>query len=190
MRPVEGPAGHEFVYRFGVSTSVGRVLVAHASRMGSTAEIAEAIADRLRSHGLDAVVTSCADAPEPSGFDGVVIGSAVYATRWLKPARRYLRDNRAALTDRPTWLFESGPTGDLSERRHESPAAVSRLAEAIGAAPITVFGGNLDPERATTPIARWVANSDMAGDYRNWNQIRDWADEIARSLLTATEHRS
>ena len=86
------------------------------------------------------------------------------------------------LADRPVWLFESGPTGDISERRHESPAAMIRLAAEIGAPPIKVFGGNLDPARAQTAIAKWVANSDMAGDYRNWQDIRDWADEIAASL--------
>jgi len=167
-----------------VSTSTRKVLVAYASRMGSTAEIADAVADQLRSHGLEVVTAPCSTAPDPAGFDAVLIGSAVYATRWMKSARRFLREHQAVLADRATWLFESGPTGDLSERRHESPAAVIRLAREVGSPPVEVFGGNLDPARATTPIAKWVANSDMAGDYRDWKQIRRWADEIAARLLT------
>ncbi len=151
--------------------------------MGSTAEIAEAIADQLRTHGLEVAIGSCATAPDPGEFDAVVIGSAVYATRWMKSARRFLREHRAALTDRPTWLFESGPTGDVADRRHESPSSVIKLAGQIGSPPIKVFGGNLDPARATTPIAKWVANSDMAGDYRDWEQIARWADEIAAQVL-------
>jgi menaquinone-dependent protoporphyrinogen oxidase len=59
---------------------------------------------------------------------------------------------------------------------------VLRLAEDIGSSPPQVFGGNLDPERAKTRIARWVASSDLAGDYRNWDQIRDWADRIGRQV--------
>jgi hypothetical protein len=27
-----------------------------------------------------------------------------------------------------------------------------------------------------------VANSDLAGDYRNWDQIRTWADGIGRQV--------
>jgi hypothetical protein len=27
-----------------------------------------------------------------------------------------------------------------------------------------------------------VASSDLAGDYRNWDQIRDWADGIGRQV--------
>ena len=57
-----------------------------------------------------------------------------------------------------------------------------RLAEDIGSFPPQVFGGNLDPARAKTRIARWLANSDLAGDYRNWDQIRAWADAIARQV--------
>ncbi len=170
-------------YRSAVSTSERRVLVAYASRMGSTAEIAEAIADQLRTHGLDVVTAACSAAPDPDGFDAVLVGSAVYATRWMKSARRFLRSHQEVLATRATWLFESGPTGELSDRRHESPAAVVRLAQHIGSPPIRVFGGNLDPARATSPIAKWVANSDMAGDYRDWQQIRDWADEIATRVL-------
>jgi menaquinone-dependent protoporphyrinogen oxidase len=151
--------------------------------MGSTAEIAEAIADQLRSHGLEVVATPFASAPDPSEFDAIVLGSAVYTTRWMKSARRYLHRHRETLAARPTWLFESGPTGEVAERRHESPAAVVRLAEEIGSPPIIVFGGNLDPARATTRLARWVANSDMAGDYRDWDAIRAWADQVADALL-------
>jgi menaquinone-dependent protoporphyrinogen oxidase len=160
-----------------------RVLVAHASKMGSTAEIAQAIGEQLRTRGLDVVVASVADALDPAEFDAVVVGSAVYTTRWMKSARRYLHRHRETLAARPTWLFESGPTGEVAERRHESPAAVVRLAEEIGSPPIIVFGGNLDPARATTRLARWVANSDMAGDYRDWDAIRAWADQVADALL-------
>jgi hypothetical protein len=74
--PLDGPA---------------RVLVTYASRMGSTAEIGEAIAERLRAAGLDVTVVPVGQAPEPEGFDAVVCGSAIYATRWDKAARHYIR---------------------------------------------------------------------------------------------------
>jgi menaquinone-dependent protoporphyrinogen oxidase len=165
--PLDGPA---------------RVLVTYASRMGSTAEIGEAIAERLRAAGLDVTVVPVGQAPEPEGFDAVVCGSAIYATRWDKAARHYIRQHRQALAERPTWLFESGPCGDTAGQRHETSPSVLRLAEDIGSSSPQVFGGNLDPARAKTRIARWVASSNLAGDYRNWDQIRDWADGIGRQV--------
>jgi menaquinone-dependent protoporphyrinogen oxidase len=86
------------------------------------------------------------------------------------------------LAERPTWLFESGPCGDAAGQRHQTSPSVLRLAEDIGSAPPEVFGGNLDPARAKTRIARRVASSDLAGDYRNWDQIRIWADGIGRQV--------
>jgi menaquinone-dependent protoporphyrinogen oxidase len=159
-----------------------RVLVAYASRMGSTAEIAEAIAERLRAFGLEVSAAPCDQAPEPGGFDAVVCGSAIYASRWDMPARHFVRANKASLAQRPTWLFESGPCGNLAEQRHETSRFVLRLAAEVGCQPPKVFGGNLDPARAKSRVSRWVANSDLAGDYRNWDDIRAWADGIARSL--------
>jgi len=165
-----------------------KVLVAYASQMGSTAEIAEAIAERLATAGLEVTTCPCAEAPEPSDFDAVVCGSAIYATRWEKSARHYVRTYKDSLRQRPTWLFESGPCGSLAEQRHETSRFVLRVAGEIGCKPPKVFGGNLDPARANSRIAHWVANSDLAGDYRNWDDIRAWADDIGRSLSGQPVH--
>ncbi|MGZ4566515.1 MAG: flavodoxin domain-containing protein, partial [Blastococcus sp.] len=73
-----------------------RVLVVVASKHGSTQGIAEAIADELSSTeagqalGLTAVLQAAEHAPDPGGFDVVLVGSAVYAGRWLPAARDYV----------------------------------------------------------------------------------------------------
>lgn len=41
------------------------------------------------------------------------------------------------------------------------------------------FGGKLDPEKARGPLAKWVATGDLAGDWRDWNQIKAWASTVA-----------
>ena len=162
--------------------SSARVLVAVASKMGSTAEIAEAVAARLRAGSHEATVVPVGKAPSPEAFDAVVVGSAVYIRGWEKAALRYLTRHQDALRVRPTYLFESGPSGDRSESDHHTSARVLRLAEKIGCRPPTVFGGNVDPKRAIGRVAKWVASSDMAGDYRDWDMINTWADEIAGDL--------
>jgi len=159
-----------------------KVLITYASRMGSTAEIASAVADELRRAGLSVTLARCAEAPGPDGFDAVVCGSAIYATRWDRTARRWLRHHAPELSGATTWLFEGGPCGDQAGQRHETSAFVRRMAKEIGCDPPTVFGGNLDPARADSRMARWVANSDLAGDYRNWDDIRSWAASIANAL--------
>jgi menaquinone-dependent protoporphyrinogen oxidase len=164
-------------------TTMNRVLVGYASKMGSTREIAEKIGDRLSDAGFDVLVRSCADAPPVEGFSAVVIGSAIYVRRWLKEATRYLAREASDLTGRPTYLFQSGP---CSEKPSDSvvgiPRGVRRLAAAIGASEPVTFGGRLDRAKATGPISRWVASGTMAGDYRDWAAISAWADSIAAAI--------
>jgi menaquinone-dependent protoporphyrinogen oxidase len=71
------------------------VLVAHASRHGSTAEIAAAVTETLRRSGLH--------------------GSAVYMRRWRGDAPHFLRRHAKALAELPFWVFSSGATGPPTE---------------------------------------------------------------------------
>jgi menaquinone-dependent protoporphyrinogen oxidase len=152
--------------------------------MGSTREIAEAIGEQLSSRGFEVAVTAAADSAHARSFDAVVLGSAVYMGRWDSDAVDYLRRQSEDLIDRPTWLFQSGPTGPAKENsRSHTPRAVRRLCRRIGFAEPMTFAGNLDHARARGWLARWVSNGDLAGDFRDWDQIRAWAEAIADQLV-------
>jgi menaquinone-dependent protoporphyrinogen oxidase len=165
------------------------VLVAYASRMGSTQEIAAVIGDQLTGRGFDVQVGAAAAAPNARIVDAVVLGSALYTgRRWDRDAVDYLRRNAPDLADRPTWLFQSGPSGPpTGVRDTPTPRAVRRWADKIGLAAPTTFGGNLDHSRAKGLLARWVSVGDLAGDFRDWDQIRAWADDIADQLMALRE---
>jgi len=165
-----------------------RVLVAYASRMGSTQEIATVIGEELGRAGLLVDVLPCADDPDPTAYDAVVIGSAIYTRRWHKPANRYLKSHLDELAARPTWLFHSGPCGEGAESEQVAPPpGVAKRAARIGAAPPMTFGGRLETEHATGPISRWMAtNGPLSGDFRDWARIRAWAAGIAEGLRSTT----
>jgi menaquinone-dependent protoporphyrinogen oxidase len=159
-----------------------RVVVASAGKMGSTRGIAEAVGEELRHHGLTVDVCDVRAVSSVEDYDAVVLGSAVYAGRWRPEAVRFLKGNIPELTERSVWLFETGWIGE----RPADPTATSgarRRALQIGAASPTVFGGRLDPARATGPIDRLVARG-KSGDFRNWDEIRAWAAAIADALVT------
>ena len=162
---------------------VNRILVAYASKMGSTREIAERIGGDLSEAGFDVLVRSCADSPPVGEFSAVVIGSAIYMRRWLREATGYLKRQAPDLGSRPTYLFQSGPCG---ERQADSvvatPHVVRRIAREIGASDPVTFSGRLDRSKATGPVSRWVASGSMAGDFRDWTAISAWAGSIAADL--------
>ncbi|RSM85302.1 flavodoxin [Kibdelosporangium aridum] len=159
-----------------------RVLVAYATKMGSTYEIAEAIGKEIASTGDEVTVLPVQDVLDVSYYDAVVLGSALYMFRWRKEAVAFLRRFREELTARPVWLFHSGPLEENADQPQKTPTAVARLVVDIGAEEPVTFGGRIEPATAKGFMAKRMAKGPMAGDYRNWDQIHEWAREVARSL--------
>jgi menaquinone-dependent protoporphyrinogen oxidase len=163
-----------------------KVLVVYASRMGSTGDIALEIGAELTRRGFTVDVRPVQNAPDARKYDAVVLGSAVYLRRWERSAVDYLKAQAPDLAERPTWLFQSGPCGPQAEVAHlGTPTLVSRLCAQIGLTPPHTFGGNLDPAKAKTFLARIVSKGDLAGDFRDWTKIRAWAVDIADRLDSA-----
>jgi menaquinone-dependent protoporphyrinogen oxidase len=177
-----------------------QILVAYASRHGSTQGIAARIAERLRADELDVALLAAAEVPDPSRYDAFVVGGAAYMFHWLKDATSFVRKNRTLLAARPTWLFSSGPIGTatVDEEGRDVlettvPKEFAELRDAIRPRGEKVFFGAMDPaakpigvtERIVTlmPAAR---NAFPRGDFRDWAAIDAWADDIARDLATST----
>ena len=162
-----------------------RVLVAFASKHGSTAEIAQAISDRLRQSGL---TVDCRDVGEVTSlvpYGAVVLGSAVYMGRWRRDARRFLRRHGAALAERRLWIFSSGPTGPPADDKPgwTEPRGTVHHAQQLGALDHVVFGGRV-PSEGNGPAARAMREGTPSEyrDRRDWVAIRGWADGIASQL--------
>lgn len=164
-----------------------RVLVTAASRHGATAEIAEAIAGKIRESEMevDVLPPDAVDGVDP--YDAVVVGSAVYAGHWLDPARRLVDRHAAALADRPTWLFSSGPIGD-PPKPDEELVEIAPMIQRLGARDHRMFPGRLDRD-ALGFVERALVTALRAptGDFRDLNAIRSWAAEIARSLRPSVD---
>jgi menaquinone-dependent protoporphyrinogen oxidase len=163
-----------------------KVLVTVATRHGATAEVAAIIARVLRLRGMEATELPPADVVDIEEYDAVVLGSAVYAGRWLAPATSLVERLQPQLAARPVWLFSSGPIGDPPNPL--KPVDVSRVVASTGAIEHRLFAGKLDKsqlgllERA---IVRVAHASD--GDFRDWREVSHWAAEIADTLAAAPQ---
>lgn len=162
------------------------VLVTAASRHGATTEIARAIADVLSEHGLDVDVVAPEAVSSLDGYTACVVGSGVYAGRWLDHARTLIEGLEESFRDRSTWLFSSGPIGD-PPRPDEAPVDVAAIVEAIGVREHRIFPGRLDKSRLSFgEKAIVLAFRAPEGDFRPWDEIRAWANEIATTIRTAS----
>jgi menaquinone-dependent protoporphyrinogen oxidase len=160
------------------------VLVAYATKMGGTKEIAEAIAARIRADSHEVTVLDAADVRSVEQYEAVVLGSALYSTRWRPEAVKLLKRNENALAGKSVWLFHSGPLGP-EVAVQKAPRKVRELAARIGAEEPKTFGGRLTPQTAVGFLARKMANGPMAGDRRDWEEIDRWAHSIAEHLVAA-----
>jgi menaquinone-dependent protoporphyrinogen oxidase len=156
------------------------ILVAFASKHGSTQEIAERITTRLRQMGKDVAIQSVQSVGDVRQYEAFVIGSAVYFGSWMKEATDFVRRNRDALAARPVWLFSSGPTGAASL---PEPKEISELMTAVRPQEHREFSGRLD-RHLLSFAERVVVKGVRApeGDFRHWHAIDDWAENIARAL--------
>jgi len=167
-----------------------RVLVAHASKRGGTGEIAEEIGRVLRDAGLDVDVVPADRAGDPSAYDAVVLGSAVYIGRWRKEAVKFLEAHAETLADRKVWFFSSGPTGEGDPLELVEgvlvPEALQPVVDQIEPQDVTVFHGILDASELNFIERRMIKMVKAPlGDFRDWDAIRSWAEAIAAELKEA-----
>jgi menaquinone-dependent protoporphyrinogen oxidase len=156
------------------------VLVASSSRHGATDELARALAATIAGQGLAVDVRGMDDVDTVFPYDALVLGSAVYMGRWTAEARRFVDLHEPGIRTRPTWLFSSGPIGELAGA---APFDAEELLRRTGAREHHLFGGRLAKEQLGLR-ERAVAGllHVPEGDDREWAAAAAWATAIARTL--------
>ncbi len=159
------------------------VLVAYASKHGSTQGIAERIAGKLRQMGKQVDVQPVDTVKNPGSYEAYVIGSAIYFGSWMKEATEFVHQNKTTLAGRPVWLFSVGPLGVDFMDDEQQPKEKAEFQETIKPRDHRVFFGALDHNKLTfTERMMTKAVRAPEGDYRNWEAIDTWAESIARDL--------
>jgi len=158
-----------------------RVLVVYGSKRGGTEGLAQALGEDLAHAGFDVTVADAATRPDPAPYDAVVVGGALYAMRWTRSARRFVKQNTKVLLAKPVWMFSSGPLDDSAREKSIEPAKqVARLMARVSARGHATFGGRLAPDAKGFPASAMAKKN--AGDWRNWDGVRDFAQTVAGAL--------
>lgn len=170
------------------------ILVAYATRYGSTQEVAEAVAATLREHELAVDVQRMSDVPSLDGYDAIVLGAALYMNRWHTDALRFVERHRNALTQRPVAIFALGPVHDRSVEKEWLDARAQldqELAKYPWLTPVAVeiLGGRFDPSKLRFPLNVFAGKA-PASDARDWTAIRAWANELVAKLQPALAQKA
>lgn len=163
-----------------------KVLVAYATRAGSTGEVAQAIAKRLCAQGLDAELQPVDAVASLDGLQAVVLGSAIRYGAWLPEMLKFAQAQRAALTALPVATFTVHMQAlDDSEASRSTRSAYGQAVRALVAPRDEAwFAGKVDPatlsffERLAVKLVK-----SPVGDRRDWARIHAWADGLGARLL-------
>jgi menaquinone-dependent protoporphyrinogen oxidase len=160
------------------------ILVAYATKKGSTREVAEAIGATLGEHGIDVDIRPAGEVTSLEAYAGVVLGGALYTGRWHADARGFLRAHSEALESIPLTVFAMGPKtleeDDVADARAQLDSALAKTPTVVPSL-VAIFGGVVDPTKLRFPFSRLPAT-----DARDWDAIRAFAEQVGLLL----EHRA
>lgn len=171
-----------------------KVLVAYASRCGSTGEVAEAIGQILCNDGVGVDVRLVENVKDLSSYQSVIVGSAVRRSKWLPEAVDFVEVNRDFLKEVPvayflTCLALSKNTEETRGKASTYLDSVCKVAPQVRPLRIGLFAGVLDYSKLSWGM-RMVMKRKMdkvgvkEGDYRDWNAIRTWVSGLGSILYS------
>ena len=166
-----------------------RLLVTYASKSGATGEIADRITTSLCNRGYAVDLKHFPDVGDISTYSGFVMGSPVYMGRVMGSFVSFIEKFQQGLRSRPSAFFGVGLTmkEDSPENRTEMDTYFAPAIDALQPEKINYFGGRIKMD--TLPfLYRVFAQADTEGiltegDYRDWNVIDNWANQLAEDLI-------
>ena len=166
-----------------------RVLVAYASKAGSTAEVAAAIGKRLADAGLAIDLRRARNVRSVDGYRAVIVGSAIRAGQWLPEASGFVKTHREALAARKTAFFTLCMTlqQDTPGNREKVAGYLKPVRAVLEPHRLEFFAGKMEYRTlALGPRLVVKAMKVPEGDFRNWHAIGSWADALSSEMLART----
>lgn len=168
-----------------------RILVAYASRYGSTAEVAMVIGEVLHGGGFEVEVRSAGDIKDAGTYQAVILGSSTRHFHLLPEAVEFARRNRSALVGMPTAYFVTGLMLKFAMPKYldKAKAILDPLREIKAPVATAFFHGKLETSRLEWSLRFYFRRFSpiVEGDYRDWDAVRKWAAELAGKLQEYTE---
>jgi|SRR4051794_4349761 menaquinone-dependent protoporphyrinogen oxidase len=167
------------------------VLIAYATRSGSTAEAAEAIAATLLDAGVPAEVLPVSQVTSLAGREAVILGAPIYIGKFPKEFHEFLHLHHETLQTMNPWCFVLGPVqnkpAEFDGARKQAERQLGRYAW-LRVAELHVFAGRWSTTNLPFPFSliRRIPGNPLnripAEDIRDWAAIREWARGIARTI--------
>ncbi len=165
-----------------MTNTTRKVLVAYGTRAGSTAGVAERVADVLNRNGFAAQAVDVKKVKDAASYDAVVLGSSVRASKLKPEVLKFLDKNEAVLNAKPFAAFVVCLAMTGTDEKSRTTASSYLDPVRLRAKPLSegLFAGTYDPAKAdfvTRTIMKMIKAT--PGDHRKWDEIEAWAAGLA-----------
>jgi menaquinone-dependent protoporphyrinogen oxidase len=161
------------------------VLVAYATRYGSTQQVAEIVADALRQSGHQVDLQPMREITSLDRYDAIVLGAAIYNAKWHADAHEFLAQYQEILKQRPVAIFSLGPTTRNPAAKKRSLSQLDKdLDKYAWLKPVALemFVGRYDLSKlGLGAVGRLISLSDQSDP----NVVRAWANALPAQLERA-----
>lgn len=161
-----------------------KLLLAYATRFGSTKEIAEEIGSILINRGFKVDLYSMEDVTSLQGYQAVVLGSAINHGNWLPIAIDFLNKFHENLKDVPLAIFSVHITnlGNDEQSRLNRNSFLDEVHTLITPDEEIFFAGKFNREAAKELIPAWIAWLVPKLDFRKRKEIRNWSENLFKDV--------
>ncbi len=170
-----------------------KILVTYTSRAGSTSGVAQAIGAALTNRGAAVDVLPMQDVGHLAAYRAVIAGSAIRMDNWLPEGMEFVKRHQQELAQKPFAAFlvclAMSAQGEKRQAKARVTAAgylqpVRKLVPTVSEG---FFAGALDLSKLplhyrvlfSIPVLMGIFKQ---GDYRDWDAIHQWADEVALKI--------
>jgi menaquinone-dependent protoporphyrinogen oxidase len=96
-----------------------KTAIIYTSKHGTTAKVAQMIAERLTGNQLSVIDLKKDKHPDIHSFDGIILGTSIYAGSASKTMQRFCKEQLDTLTQKRLALFVCGMEPDSAKRQQE-----------------------------------------------------------------------
>ena len=162
------------------------ILVAYATRYGSTAEVAEVVGDELRKAGATVDLRPVDEVDDLTPYGAVILGSPIYMGKWLPEAQVFVERHQQRLRGIPVAYFAMGLTvmGGTPDAIMRAEASMGQVRMLVNPIAIGIFPGRLESSRlSVTDRAIIKLIRAETGDFRDLKTIRAWARTLHSKVV-------
>lgn len=158
-----------------------KILIAYASKAGSTIEIANYLGNILHEKGISADVLPVEKISDISQYQSVILGSAIRVGKILPEAMKFVENNQVELKNKRFGIFIVCMT--LSQDTEENRKIVSDYLIPVRALvkPDSegFFAGVMDLNKLNL-LEKMImkAMKTPVGDFRKWDQVEAWSGNL------------